>query len=301
MTPRTSSSDTRPATRARRRVGSACLAFAGVVGGLATAPASADVTVNLGQLEASGMHFLQIAAPGELVGTLTGVSVSAVISVSVSKTYAQDLTVYVDALPLDGAGQLQVGGFTPLNESATHLMWPTGDDFLSGTPVSGTVTLPAPIAMGGTPLAVFVGNGYGTPWASGTWTGSVTLHGVARVTDLDADGDGIPDASDNCPSVANPDQGDCDSDGIGDACDLPAGDVNGNGVPDHCECVADIDDSGEVNAADLSIVLGWWGTDGQGEVDADINNDGIVDGGDLSFILGNWGPCPSLPPRRPPP
>ena len=34
----------------------------------------------------------------------------------------------------------------------------------------------------------------------------------------DADGDGIPDASDNCPLVANADQADCDHNGVGDAC-----------------------------------------------------------------------------------
>jgi hypothetical protein len=34
----------------------------------------------------------------------------------------------------------------------------------------------------------------------------------------DSDGDGIPDASDNCPSDPNPDQADLDGDGIGDAC-----------------------------------------------------------------------------------
>ena len=34
----------------------------------------------------------------------------------------------------------------------------------------------------------------------------------------DADGDGIPDASDNCPLVANPTQADCDQNGVGDAC-----------------------------------------------------------------------------------
>jgi formylglycine-generating enzyme required for sulfatase activity len=34
----------------------------------------------------------------------------------------------------------------------------------------------------------------------------------------DADGDGVPDVSDNCPQVANPTQADCDANGVGDAC-----------------------------------------------------------------------------------
>ena len=35
----------------------------------------------------------------------------------------------------------------------------------------------------------------------------------------DCDGDGKPDATDNCPATANADQADADSDGSGDACD----------------------------------------------------------------------------------
>lgn len=50
----------------------------------------------------------------------------------------------------------------------------------------------------------------------------------------DGDGDGVPDAEDNCPDVPNPDQADGDGDGIGDACDeTPGGpDEDGDGIPD---------------------------------------------------------------------
>jgi hypothetical protein len=39
------------------------------------------------------------------------------------------------------------------------------------------------------------------------------------VCDPDDDNDGVPDAQDNCPIVANPDQHDDDRDGLGNACD----------------------------------------------------------------------------------
>ena len=51
-------------------------------------------------------------------------------------------------------------------------------------------------------------------------------------TDNDIDGDGIPNETDNCPSVPNPTQTDCDGNGVGDACEL---DCNGNGLADVCE------------------------------------------------------------------
>ncbi|WP_295386686.1 thrombospondin type 3 repeat-containing protein [uncultured Thiodictyon sp.] len=43
--------------------------------------------------------------------------------------------------------------------------------------------------------------------------------GIPDSIDPDDDNDGVLDASDNCPLVANPDQADDDRDGIGNACD----------------------------------------------------------------------------------
>jgi hypothetical protein len=60
----------------------------------------------------------------------------------------------------------------------------------------------------------------------------------------DADRDGVEDALDNCPAVANRDQSDADLDGLGDACDNCPQDSNPGqddtfgtvGVGDACDC-----------------------------------------------------------------
>lgn len=108
----------------------------------------------------------------------------------------------------------------------------------------------------------------------------------------DIDSDGLIDVLDNCLSVSNTTQADCNSDGVGDACELAAGipDFNGDTIPDTCQCLADLFVDRQVNGADLGVLLSQWGP-ANANTASDMNRDGRVDGADLGHLLASWGPC----------
>jgi alpha-tubulin suppressor-like RCC1 family protein len=65
---------------------------------------------------------------------------------------------------------------------------------------------------------------------------------IGNSCDPDDDNDGVPDGTDNCPLVYNPNQADADVDGLGDACDNCPGvynplqeDDDGDGLGDPCD------------------------------------------------------------------
>ncbi len=68
-------------------------------------------------------------------------------------------------------------------------------------------------------------------------------------------------------------------------------DENGDGIPDECETLlGDLDGDGDVDAADLILLLGNWGACPDcGACPYDLDDDCNVDGSDLIILLGNWG------------
>jgi hypothetical protein len=115
---------------------------------------------------------------------------------------------------------------------------------------------------------------------------------IAGPLPIDTDGDGRPDSTDNCPTIANPLQADCNNNGVGDACELAAGapDFNLDMIPDTCQCLADLFVDRQVNGADLGALLSQWGP-ANATTASDMNRDGKVDGADLGHLLASWGPC----------
>ena len=154
-----------------------CIALCGVAAVALASSASADVIVSFTNFTATGFQFSQIAAPGAVVGSLTGVSVNATLNASTAFTYADDLCVYVDEIPLSLNGLAQIGGYSELG-AAQRYFWPSGGSDALGTVVSGQVMFTSAIDMAIPNLSIWLGNGYGAAGTSGTWTGTVTLHGV---------------------------------------------------------------------------------------------------------------------------
>ena len=119
------------------------------------------------------------------------------------------------------------------------------------------VRLAGPSASTLRPSFIWLGNLSYTWWGGGDWT-DYEIDSI-RITAPDADGDGVMDATDNCPAVPNPDQANADGDALGNACDP---DDDNDGVidsADNCPVVAnpdqaDVDGDGLGNVCDYFFV-----------------------------------------------
>jgi hypothetical protein len=125
-------------------------------------------------------------------------------------------------------------------------------------------------------------DGPGGPFAHTLWAGDPgPIFGDGRYTiDLDA------------VTFADVPLLDCNCNGIIDACDLTLGlskDADNDGIPDECACLLDLDRSGSVGFADLSMLLAQWGPCPGCPGDVNCNN--VLGFADLAAMLAAWGPC----------
>lgn len=155
---------------------------------------------------------------------------------------------------------------------ATSTNTPTNTATITPTPTP-TNTLTATITPTITPTPTGTNTLTPTPTATDTPTATPTIDPA-----LDSDGDGIPDVTDNCRFVFNPDQLNTDAantaanrpgaDGLGDVCDP---DIAGDGYTNvqhtaigknpalYCPIMrADVDGDGAVSILDLTKVAHWF-------------------------------------------
>jgi gliding motility-associated-like protein len=96
----------------------------------------------------------------------------------------------------------------------------------------------------------------------------------------DSDSDGVPDATDNCPSISNPNQLDVDTDGIGNLCDNCVSLINSNQLDSDFDGIGNECDIDDDNDGILDITEGNSDFDGDGiinSLDLDSDNDGCWD------------------------
>jgi len=249
----------------------------GVIGGVA-APAHAQDAVqwrvedggnghwyqwaSWGQFASTHEAFLFAEARGAYLATLTTANEEGFVqanAIAGSCLFTAGSEALIGLLQDKGAGEPSGGWRWVTNETLIYSNWRASEPSNSGS-----------------------GEDVGFLNRSGGWNDGGTVLGCAHAAILEWSAD-------------------CNADGIVDFGQIRAGeldDANANNIPDCCEqgaaclCPSDIDGNGTVDAIDLAIVIGYWGTNGGKEYpQADIDRSGDIDAADLAALLGAWGPC----------
>ncbi len=193
-----------------------------------------------------------LAAPGETLTYTISVS-DPDASTPMGKAAAPDPTVIAisDGIP---AGTTYVPGSATgpgatFSAGSNFLHWTVPLNFTSPQILTFQVTVDAPLTASPIENTHYVYNAPACAQVPCVATGTTQPA-------LDTDGDGEPDATDNCPGIPNPDQLDTDGDGAGDACDDDDDDDADPDTGDNCPLIAnpgqeDSDNDGIGDACDL--------------------------------------------------
>ena len=138
--------------------------------------ATADIDINFEDVTYNGLQvFKQNVNP--LEGFLDSVTGSFVLNNGTGTTYASDLIVVIANEDLTDI-YVQIGAHD-LDINATYVYeWEYGEDDAPGTTGGGFVnTSLSGVGHDVTDYYLWVGNGFGMQWESGTWSGSISLEG----------------------------------------------------------------------------------------------------------------------------
>ena len=178
----------------------------------------------------------------------------------------------------------------------------------TGNTASGYSSL-TPFVLGsgfvsGTNTLVFFVNNVASAGANPTGLRVQDLVGTANVAaPQDTDSDGVADAADNCPSVANANQADSDLDLRGNACDNCRSLANNTGVSAQCDsdadgfgnrCDGDMNNNNVTNNQDYGLFRAQLGQPSVSPTynKADINCNGTVNNQDYGLFRGLLGAPP---------
>lgn len=159
--------------------------------------------------------------------------------------------VYITVVPVDKAGFYgaeNLDFFITVTSIPKYLVTVLVTDKTTSSAIDGATVIlgsytPQTTVNGVTQFTVETGTYTLTVAKSGYKTFTSTGNGISANKNIpvalesaipspDTDGDGIPDARDNCPDTYNPDQADTNGNGIGDVCEGIQTDTDEDGIPD---------------------------------------------------------------------
>lgn len=145
---------------------------------VAASAAGADVVFTLNNFRIEGSELTRFAAEGDLSGTLTGATIDIVMTAWTNYTYADDLCIYLSESPeFTPGGALQIGGAHAQSLDAEESYTLPTQNARS----QRTLRFLVPLELTGKAMHLWIGNGFGGATTTGTWSGTITLHGATGI------------------------------------------------------------------------------------------------------------------------
>jgi uncharacterized protein (TIGR03382 family) len=148
--------------------------------------ASADVVFSLTNFRVEGSELTAFTGEGDLTGMLTGATINIVMTAWTNYTYADDLCIYLStASDFSEAGAVRLGGLGGFGsvDAVTNYGLP-----MQERRRARSIEFTTPIDASNGKLRLWIGNGFGGATTTGTWNGTIVLHGLSGLNGVPTPG-----------------------------------------------------------------------------------------------------------------